>query len=242
MPVLRLGIVGCDTSHVVEFSKRLLHRDIAQEQWVDGATVVAAWPGASAIAADRLPGFVAQLRAYGVRVVDRPEEFLTGGGGCDAVLVEAQEGGLHRGLAIPFLEAGMPVFIDKPFACSMADAAAMVETAARRGVPLLSASSLRFAREVTGLRIGPVLGAHAFAPAALHPRNPGLFHYYAKRLHLRFHAETQAFEAGPVRGQIMARVVEPELARDPERKGFGVLIRVRTGSEPFTGRVLTRSA
>ena len=42
--MLRLGIVDCDTSHVVQFSMRLNHKEIDQEQWVDGANIVAAVP------------------------------------------------------------------------------------------------------------------------------------------------------------------------------------------------------
>ncbi len=172
MSGLRLGILGCDSSHVVEFSKRLNHRDIAAEQWVEGASVVAAWPGTSEIVPDRLPGFVATLRGYEIDIVDRPEDLKV-----DAVLLEAQQGSTHAALAVPLLRSGVPVFVDKPFACSVADAAAMVEAAARGRAPLLSASSLRFAPEVQSLEVGRVLGAQTWAPASLHPGNPGLFHY-----------------------------------------------------------------
>lgn len=171
MSELRLGILGCDTSHVVEFTKRLNHVEVAADQWVEGARVVAAWPGGSEIAPDRLPGYVEALRRLGVSVVDRPEDLRV-----DAVLLEAQQGSTHAGLAVPLLRAGVPVFVDKPFACSVADAAAMVEAAARGGAPLLSASSLRFAPEVQAVQ-GAVLGAQTWSPAALHPGNPGLFHY-----------------------------------------------------------------
>lgn len=172
MSGMRLGILGCDTSHAVEFTKRLNHRDIAEEQWVEGATVVAAWPGTSEIAPDRLPGYVETLRGYGIAIVDRPEDLRV-----DAVLLEAQQGSSHAALAVPLLRAGVPVFVDKPFACSLGDAAAMVEAASRGRAPLLSASSLRYAPEVRDLDVGTVHGAHVWTPASLHPGNPGLFHY-----------------------------------------------------------------
>ena len=53
--MIRLGIVDCDTSHVVAFTQRLNHLEIAEEQWVEGAQVVAA--GA--------PPFCSQPRAGG---------------------------------------------------------------------------------------------------------------------------------------------------------------------------------
>jgi virulence factor len=176
-PALRLGILGCDTSHVVEFTRRLHHRDMPAEQWVDGARVVAAWPGESAIAPERLPGYVRALAELGVAIVDRPEDLAAHR--VDAVLVEAQQGSLHAALALPWLQAGVPVFVDKPFACSVVDAAAMVEAAARGRAVLLSASALRFCREVAAARAGQgrLLGAQTYTPATLHSGNPGLFHY-----------------------------------------------------------------
>ena len=45
--MFRLGILDFDTSHAVEFTKRLNHRDIDKDQWVDGATVVIGCPGES---------------------------------------------------------------------------------------------------------------------------------------------------------------------------------------------------
>lgn len=56
---------------------------------------------------------------------------------------------------------------------------------------------------------------------------------YSKGLYVRFYGEAEVHEQGPVREQIMARVVAPELERDPERKGYGVRIRVTEVSEPF---------
>jgi virulence factor len=159
----------------VEFTKRLHGEGVPAEQRVEGARVVAAWPGTSEIAPERLPGYVQTLRGWGVAIVERPEELR--GHGVDAVLLEAQQGSRHAALALPWLDAGVPLFVDKPFACGVADAAAMVGAAARSGAPLLSASSLRFAEEVLGLAVGRVLGAHTYTPASLHPGNPGLFHY-----------------------------------------------------------------
>ncbi len=46
------------------------------------------------------------------------------------------------------------------------------------------------------------------------------------RLAFKFFGVAQLLKEGPVRQQIMARTVEFELSRDPERKGVAVLIRV----------------
>ena len=98
------------------------------------------------------------------------------------MFVEFQEGATHLEDARPFIEAGIPTFVDKPFTCSLKDARRLAELAAEHNVPLFSSSSLRYGLEVQQLKAdvaetGRVLGAVAYSPASLHPRNPGLFHY-----------------------------------------------------------------
>lgn len=178
--MIRLGIVDCDTSHVVQFTRRLHHVDIDEDQWVDGARIVAAYPGTSEIVEkSRIEEYVAELRKYGVEIVDSPEDLL---GKVDGVLIESNEGGKHRRHAELFLPRGIPCYIDKPFTCSVVDAKAIAKMAEDAGVPVFSSSSLRYGVEVQELkaqedRVGRVLGVDAYSPAALHHRNPGLFHY-----------------------------------------------------------------
>jgi predicted dehydrogenase len=179
--MIRLGLVDFDTSHAVEFTKRLNHVDIAEDQWVDGAKVVAGVPGRSAIAPQVIPKNAETLKKYGVPLFDDPAELFDK---VDAVLIESVDGSVHRERALPFIERGMPTYVDKPFACSTADAHAMIDAAARRHVPLMSSSSLRYAPEVVEARgpqgpAGAIVGATTHGPAPLDAkgRNPGLFHY-----------------------------------------------------------------
>ncbi len=53
--MIRLGIVDFDTSHVVEFTKRINHKGIDKDQWVDGAEVVFGCPGESQLAPSAFP-------------------------------------------------------------------------------------------------------------------------------------------------------------------------------------------
>ncbi len=180
--MIRLGIVDFDTSHVVEFTRRLNRKGAPKDQWVEGATVVLACPGESKIMPERIPGIKKQMEALGVPLVARPADLL---GRIDGVLIESQEGGAHWDRARPFLDAGVPCFIDKPFACSTADAKKIVALAARKKVGVFSSSSLRYATELTAfLATVPapkVLGAVAYGPAPLFEKdarlNPGLYHY-----------------------------------------------------------------
>ncbi len=178
---MRLGIADFDTSHVVQFTMRLNHVDIDEEQWVESdCEIVAGYPGQSKITEpERIQEYTDKLAGWGVELVDEPEDLI---GKVDGVLVESQGGKEHLAKARPFLEAGMPVYIDKPFACSVADAQEIARLAADNGVPVFSSSSLRYALEVQEALadeegLGNVVGASAFSPASLHDENPGLFHY-----------------------------------------------------------------
>jgi virulence factor len=176
--MIKLGILDFDTSHVVEFTKRLNHKGVAEEQWVNGAEVVIACPGESKIMPERIPEYRKIMETLGVPLVDKPEAMI---GKVDGMLIESQEGGTHWERARPFLEARLPCFIDKPFTCSVADAKKLVELAARKKVTIFSSLSLRYAQDVVKFVADPshgkVLGALAYGPAPLHERNPGLYHY-----------------------------------------------------------------
>jgi predicted dehydrogenase len=179
--MIRVGIVDFDTSHVIEFIKRFNHIDVEEGQWIDGVRVVMGYPGSSAITGkdDILERTRTMRDKYGIDIVDRPEDMI---GKIDAVMIESQEGATHLKMAKPFLSAGIPTFIDKPFASSLGDAKALGALAKDNDAPLFSTSSLRYALEVQevrseGAKYGGVVGADAYSPASLHPRNPGLFHY-----------------------------------------------------------------
>jgi virulence factor len=176
---MKIGLVDCDTSHVVAFTQRLNHVGIDQSHWLEGARVVAAVPGTSEVSPERIGPFVEQLRGYGVEILERPEELV---GRVDAAMIESVDGSVHLARALPFVEAGLPLFVDKPFTTSTADARRLVEAARARGVALTSASALRYCPEILAVQsraadLGPVLGVDAYTPGSLHPRNPGLFHY-----------------------------------------------------------------
>ncbi len=177
--MIKLGIVDFDTSHVVAFTQRLNHVGVGEDQWIEGARIVVGCPGTSLISPERISGFAEQLESYGVPLVDDPTEMI---GKVDGVLIESVDGSVHYERAKPFLEAGIPMFIDKPFTCSLEHAKEMAELAEKNNVHLFSSSSLRYALEIQDVHakqdeIGKVIGADAYSPGPLHPRNPGLFHY-----------------------------------------------------------------
>lgn len=179
--MIRLGVVDFDSSHSVEFAKRLNHKGTPEDQWVEGAQVVMGCSLPSAITEkEKVDEYVRVFRdELGLPLVSRPEEMI---GKIDGVLIESVDGSVHLERARPFLAAGIPTYIDKPFTCSVADAKEIIRLAGRKKTPIFTASSLRYAPELVDFKnsenmTGRVIGCDAYSPASLHPRNPGLFHY-----------------------------------------------------------------
>ena len=180
--MIRIGIVDLDSSHAPNFTQRINHVDIEEEQWVHGGKVVAACPGYSTAVADpeeRNQKYTQALKDCGVEIVDSPEALL---GNIDAVMIESDDGRRHLDAARPFLERSIPTFVDKPMACSLADAEAIADLAAKHGAPLCSGSSLRYAPEVVeiteGGSVGEVVAADVIAPSRTKIDGvPGMFHY-----------------------------------------------------------------
>lgn len=63
--------------------------------------------------------------------------------GADAVVV-ASSTASHLECAVPFLEAGIPVFVEKPLAPSLAEVDALIDAAARHDVPVMCGFVERF--------------------------------------------------------------------------------------------------
>ena len=93
-------------------------------------------------------------------VVPRPEDVI---GEVDAVIVATDKGGEHVSRCRPFVEAGLPVFVDKPLVDTEADLKTFggwVES----GTPILSSSCMRYAKEYLPYRLSThELGALRFA-------------------------------------------------------------------------------
>jgi predicted dehydrogenase len=162
---IRFAVVGCGTAtgHIHLPGLRAAGAEV---------TVFASRSRASAEAARDQWG--------GGTVVERWEDAVTRDD-VDAVVV-ATPNGLHRDVAVAAATAGKHVLVEKPMACTVAEADKMIAVAAASGVVLVPFQNARFiapfaaAREVVaGGRLGEVTGLraafghagpHAWAPRA----------------------------------------------------------------------------
>lgn len=176
--VLRAGILGCDTSHVIAFTN--LINDLKGTGALADVEVTVAYPGGSPDlpdSANRLEGFVKQLREKGVKIVESLDEFAKE---CDVVLLESVDGRPHL-KQFRAVAQGKPIFVDKPAAASLADVIAIYRIADDTHTPVYSSSSLRFCKEVQETahseKIGELLGCETSGPLNIEPHHPDLFWY-----------------------------------------------------------------
>jgi hypothetical protein len=171
----RVGMIGLDTSHSTAFVK-VLNATGASPDY-KGYRVVAAYPYGSRdieSSTKRIPDYTEEVKKQGVTIVDSIDNLLKS---VDVVLLETNDGRLHREQVVPVLKAGKRVFIDKPMAASLADVIAIFDASKNYKIPLFSASSLRYITGIGGIDKSQVLGADTFSPAVLEKTHPDLFWY-----------------------------------------------------------------
>src|SRR3954468_23907367 len=198
---IRIGIIGCDTSHVTAFTETLNNPNAKNH--IAGGKVVAAYKGGSPdipSSASRVEGYARTLHdKYGVQFYDTIEELCHN---VDAVLLESVDGRPHlqqfKAILHSFPPTGpekggerllhganapgrkLPVFIDKPMASSLKDVAQIFRLAKQAGVPVFSSSALRFGKDTQAVRqgsLGKVTYAETSSPCELEPHHPDLVWY-----------------------------------------------------------------
>ncbi len=177
--VIKIGVIGLDTSHAPAFTK--IFNSENSNPVYQGLRVVAAYPfGSKDIesSASRIPKYTEEVKALGVQIVSSIPDLLKQ---VDVVLLETNDGRLHKDQAFQVLKARKPMFIDKPTAASLSDVLAIYDEAQKQNVPIFSCSSLRYMKSAQQVRyenkIGKVLAADTFSPATIEPHHPDLFWY-----------------------------------------------------------------
>lgn len=120
----------------------VIPRYLEQQQWpgscIQGAEVVAVWTQDETLS--RKVAEAAKIPT----VVSNPEDMI---GQVDAVLLARDDAENHFELAAPFLKAGLPIYIDKPIALSIADLNKLYELEQYRG-QIFTCSAMRYSQEL----------------------------------------------------------------------------------------------
>lgn len=180
LDVIRAGMIGLDTSHVIAFTQVMNAPDTAGP--LSDVRMVAGFPGGSPdvpASWDRVEKYTEQLRDQGLTIHDSIDQLIAS---VDAVLIESVDGRPHLEQARPVIAAGKPLYIDKPLAGSLAECVAIAELAERAGVPWFSCSSLRYSTAFQKARhgeseFGDIRECTAWSPYHTEPHHPDLFWY-----------------------------------------------------------------
>jgi len=177
---LKVGIIGLDTSHAVQFAELL--NDPGRKDHVNGAVIVAAFKGGSptvADSADRIERFMQEVTTkYNVKLVPTITDLVQQ---VDAVMLLSVDGRQHLDQVRPVFAAKKRVFIDKPLAGSLRDGREILKLSRQAGVPFFSCSSERYTKALQDLKhdatIGRIEGAFTFGPSPIETYLPDLFWY-----------------------------------------------------------------
>lgn len=176
----KVAILGIENSHAWSFAKSLAGKD-----------------GTKVDETLELVGFYADMSREDSRTgadklrevstcdyfAETPEEFV---GQVDAVMITSRHGKYHLPFAKPYLEKGIPVWVDKPICTDTEDVLELVKLAKASGSPITGESSLVFSKEILEMAeyardCENILGGHVTAPVNM-VNDYGNFWFYSSHL------------------------------------------------------------
>jgi len=174
--MFRVGILGAENSHAMAFGQ--IFNGIREELKGEFNDIRVIGVGGNYPDANR-----EVYEKCGLEILAAwPEELM---GKVDAIMVTARDGKYHADFARPFIEAGLPAFVDKPFTSDPEEALALARLAKEKGVPLVGGSSLKLcadvlkAAEIVEENGDNVLSGDVTAPVSLVNEYGGFWFYSA---------------------------------------------------------------
>ena len=163
-----IGIVGAENSHTVAIAKT-----INIDRLVPGFSVTHVWGETPGDAQD------AQDRGLIPNIVEEPEDLI---GQVDAAIVDHRHPKYHLPAVRPLLEAGIPLFVDKPFCYRLDEGKEFLARARELNVPVCSFSVLpkqaSFAQLQEDVReLGRIISVVSTGPCDIDSEYGGVFFY-----------------------------------------------------------------
>lgn len=174
---IKVAVVGLDTSHSVEFVKRMQAPDCPADQRVPGMRATACLRFETPFQNQTgLDNRQKQLEAWGVKVTLDFDEAVAD---CDAVMIEINDPAPHLEYMQKCAGLGKPIFLDKPLADTIGNGRKIAALVASKHLKIMSASSLRFVTELTEAcaKVPAAAQGHAFGPLGKAPAGSSIVWY-----------------------------------------------------------------
>ncbi len=127
---IRIGIIGAENSHTVGYGKMF-----NTDKKFPGVEVLYVWGETEEFAKN------AMVKGNIPNMVKDPLEML---GKIDALIVDHRHAKYHLEAATPFVKAGIPTFIDKPFCYRVSEGKEFLALARKTGTPVSSYSTVAY--------------------------------------------------------------------------------------------------
>lgn len=165
---MRIGIIGAENSHTSAIAKT-----INVDKAIPGFTVDCVW--------GETPDFAKAAAEAGQipTIVDHEHDML---GRIDAVIVDHRHAKFHLPAVLPYVKAGIPAFVDKPFCFRAAEGREFIAAAKAAGTPITSFSVLPHQQSFRDLQaklatLGPLKAFTSYGPCDVESPHGGIFFY-----------------------------------------------------------------
>ena len=172
----RVGMLGTENSHALAFAKEICFKEEYKDFKITAFYALEKAPSEAIIEKCGIEDAV---------IVDDPLEMLDL---VDCVIVTNRHGKYHESCALPFIERGMPAFIDKPFTIDPAEARNLLRVSKQKKVPLSGGSGCKYSPQILELKklveenaFGKIYSGVMNFPASTESEYGGLY-FYASHL------------------------------------------------------------
>ena len=169
----KIAILGCENSHAGSFLNTIkAHREFSDVEVIG-------------VYSDEREAAEKLRDKYGVQILD---DYADAVGKIDGLVITARNGSNHPKYAAPYLDSGVPIYIDKPITNTEEDAISFISELEKRKIRYTGGSCLRHDTDVKALKAenldsvdGLTVGGTVRAP--LDSNSPyGGFFFYAPHL------------------------------------------------------------
>ncbi len=178
--MIRIGILGSDSSHALAFSKLCNVPDKTTGEYAYPDIRITTIYGHDKAQTENVA-----LKGQIETIAATPDEVLEN---VDAAMILSRDGNLHASYALPFIKAKIPVWIDKPFTVTIEDAIMLLKEADAHNSLITGGSTCKYSHDVLHLAeianqgiLGNVTSGYLNFPGDVNSPYNGL-HFYGPHM------------------------------------------------------------